>query len=117
MKVRDLSRINKIIEYIDNIEEDVQGMDVNDYSADRKTKFSTAHALGQIGELAKNLSDELRQEYSHIPWKDIMRFRDRVVHGYDKMSLFIIWDTISVHLPLLKEDLTKITIEITGENT
>ena len=35
-----------------------------------------------IGEATKNLSPELRQRYSDIPWRKMAGFRDVLIHSY-----------------------------------
>jgi uncharacterized protein with HEPN domain len=44
----------------------------------------------QIGELAKNLSDEFRETNNDIPWKAIMGMRDIFAHHVAKSgNLFL----------------------------
>ncbi|MBR4546137.1 MAG: DUF86 domain-containing protein [Oscillibacter sp.] len=49
--------------------------------------------LLQIGELAKNLSDEFRACHSEIPWRDAMRMRDLFAHHYGAVDYEQTWDT------------------------
>ena len=48
--------------------------------------------LMQIGELAKNLSEEFRGRYSEIPWRDAIRMRDVFAHHYGAMNYEQIWE-------------------------
>ena len=59
--------------------------------------------LENIGEAAKNLSPEFRAAYSHIPWRDFMRTRDRLSHGYFSIDMKRVWDIIETELPPLQQ--------------
>ena len=54
-----------------------------------------------IGEAAKGVSEELRQQYPEIPWKQIAGTRDRLIHGYFDVDLDIIWSIVADDLPIL----------------
>ena len=63
---------------------------------------ATVFNLMQIGELAKSeLSDELKQRLTTIPWKQIYGMRNRIVHGYSGVNMQIVWDTVSEDIPAL----------------
>ncbi len=62
--------------------------------------------LMQIGELAKtSLSDDMKQQITTIPWKQIYGMRNRIVHGYSGVNMRIVWDTIHDDLPALVKEL------------
>ena len=63
--------------------------------------------LTVIGELVKNVSSKTK-ESSDIPWKEIAGFRDRAIHHYFGMDLNVIWDTVVLDVPILKETMKKI---------
>lgn len=54
-----------------------------------------------IGEAAKRLSQDFRQQYPEIPWREITGMRDVIVHDYDQVDLDIVWDVIQNKLPEL----------------
>ena len=58
--------------------------------------------LLQIGELAKNLSDEFRADHSEIPWRDAMRMRDLFAHHYGAIDFEQTWDTSHSSIAELK---------------
>jgi uncharacterized protein with HEPN domain len=59
--------------------------------------------LLQIGELALRLSQEYRDENPEIPWKQIMEFRNVIVHDYDRVILPWAWSDVEDDLPVLAE--------------
>lgn len=56
-----------------------------------------------IGEAVKRLSPEFRQQYSHIPWRDIAGMRDILIHQYDRVNLNTLSDVIKQDIPELLE--------------
>lgn len=64
--------------------------------------------LQVMGEVVKKVSQETGAAYPDVPWKDIAGMRDRVVHDYFGVSLDIVWDVVSNHVPPLREKLKRI---------
>ena len=63
--------------------------------------------LEVIGEAARNIPENLRQQYPHIPWSRIVGLRNVVIHAYFNVDIDIIWQIIQVNLPAVKEDIMK----------
>lgn len=61
-----------------------------------------------IGENVSKISDELKQKYSSIDWKQIKGFRNRVVHDYVNLDTLLVFDIIKNDLKQLKGELSKI---------
>ena len=87
---------------IDDIEGFIEGMEFEEFSADKKTIYAVMKALEIMGEAAKNLPDDLKKEYPEVPWKFMAGIRDKVVHGYFVVDLPIIWDTAKKDVPFLR---------------
>jgi uncharacterized protein with HEPN domain len=54
-----------------------------------------------VGEAAKHVSPELRDEYPNVPWAAAARMRDRLVHHYFDINLDVLWQTVTDDLPQL----------------
>ncbi len=61
-----------------------------------------------IGEGVKNLSKEIKEKYSEIPWKDISGMRDKSIHFYFGVDIEIVWEVIKNDNPNLYEEIEKI---------
>ena len=61
-----------------------------------------------MGEATKLLSQELRNQYSEIPWRAIARMRDTLVHRYFSIDLEQVWLTAQTDLVPLKRIVVKI---------
>ncbi|MDR2884029.1 MAG: DUF86 domain-containing protein [Deferribacteraceae bacterium] len=106
MKEKDRIILKKIIAYIDDIADYVSGLDFNTFLADKKSVSACAFAISQIGELAKELSDDLQRLNPTVPWKSIKGMRNKIVHDYENVDLAVMWGTIETSLPELKKQLS-----------
>jgi len=45
----------------------------------------------------------VKGKHPEIPWSDVARFRDFLIHHYMGVNPKRIWDVIETHLPALQE--------------
>ena len=79
-----------------------------DLDTDRKLNLSLVRLLEIIGEAARGLSQEFRQEHPDLPWKSMVGIRDRLIHGYFDINFDVVWETVTEDLPPLIAQLEKI---------
>ena len=65
-----------------------------------------------IGEAVVNISDDLKQKYPDVSWKEIRGMRNFVTHQYFGIELGEIWSTVVHDIPLLKKQIQKIIEDI-----
>ena len=110
MGSQDLAVLRKILRHIESIMRycaDCRTLE--DFSSDAMRLEATVFNLMQIGELAKeSLSDEAKAQIKTIPWQQIYGMRNRIVHGYSGVNMQIVWDTVSVDIPMLHKELESI---------
>ena len=70
-----------------------------------------------IGELIKNVSDELRAEHREVPWKAIAGMRDLAAHKYQTLRMEDVYHTAKDDFPALKKMLETILDAETGVQT
>jgi uncharacterized protein with HEPN domain len=63
--------------------------------------FALQHVIQNIGEAANRTSDELRQEHSEIPWRDMIGMRHIIVHHYEDLDLDEVWQAATIHASAL----------------
>jgi uncharacterized protein with HEPN domain len=54
------------------------------------------------------LPEELREEYPEVPRRGMAGMRDRIIHGYDRVDLHIVWDVVKRDIPELRPKIQRI---------
>lgn len=105
--MRDKRIVEKMILYIEKVENYCKGKDEKIFAQDNMLIEACVFNLAQIGELVVSLSESFKEENSHIPWYQIKGLRNKIVHDYQGISTVIVWEVIKNDLPILKKDLEK----------
>jgi uncharacterized protein with HEPN domain len=97
-----LSDIVRAIELIDQFSVSVNNY--NDYLSDYKTQSAVERQLGIIGE-AVNKFDMLFPDSPIENARQIVGFRNWLIHAYDAIDSSIVWAIIKKHLSPLKTEM------------
>jgi uncharacterized protein with HEPN domain len=85
----------------------VAGLAKDDFLEDKRTQQAVIMSLIIIGEAATKVMDayaEFAQAHPEVPWRNMRGMRNRIAHGYFKVNLDVVWDTVQTALPeLLKQ--------------
>jgi len=100
--------LNHILDAVKKIETYVSNLDEGDFYRQSLVQDGVIRQLEIIGEATKQLSPNLRQKYAPIPWQDLARMRDKLIHAYFGVDLEKVWLTVQDDLPALREDVVKI---------
>ena len=71
------------------------------FEEDPLLRHAAKSIITDIGEAAKNL-DGLVDEIAGVPWVQVARMRDRVIHRYFDVDYAIVWDTLNGDIPRLE---------------
>ncbi|MGQ4876822.1 MAG: DUF86 domain-containing protein [Promethearchaeia archaeon] len=108
---KDIIYLKDIKNAIKSIENFVKGMNYNQFQDDDKTASAVIRKIEIIGEAVKNLSPNLKKEYSEIPWKKIAGMRDKLIHAYSNVDLKLVWSTIKKDFQAFNNNVIKILKE------
>jgi uncharacterized protein with HEPN domain len=100
--------LRHILDAINQVQEYAKDIKYEDFKTNRMVQDATIREFEIIGEATKNLSDELREKYQDIPWKDMAGMRDKLIHQYFGVDITAVWDSINDDLPPLKDKIIKI---------
>lgn len=100
-----LQSVNEIDSYYDE-----KPLLFKEYIADIKTKRAIERNLEIIGEAVNRiLKKDSNLQLDNA--KKIIATRNRIIHGYDKISDDLIWSIVINHLPKLREEVSKLLDE------
>jgi len=85
-----------------------QGKSREDLDDNRVFELAQTRLLEIIGEAADRIPIEFQMEHTEIEWRQIISFRNRLIHGYDSIDFDIMWSIIQSDLPELVEKLERI---------
>jgi len=100
-----LQSVNEIDSYYDN-----KPRIFSDYVSDIKTKRAIERNLEIIGEAANRIHKK-DKDFKLDSVEKIIGTRNRIIHGYDKVSDDLIWSIVINHLPKLKVEVTRLLEE------
>jgi len=104
----DKEYIKDILVACENILRYKEGYDFEMFMHDRKTQDAIVRNIEIIGEAVKNISENLKEKYKEIEWKEIAKTRDKLIHSYFGIDLDIVWDIINIEIPRLKVQMKEI---------
>jgi uncharacterized protein with HEPN domain len=74
------------------------------YLNDIKTQSAVERQLAIIGEAVGKLKQN-NDDYTLSEAKNMINFRNRLIHSYDNIDNSIVWVIIKKHIPLLKKEI------------
>lgn len=105
---RDSDFLQDINEAVQRIGIYTEQLTYEGFLQDTKTQDAVIRNLEIIGEAAKNISDNLTDNYSHIPWKEMAGLRDKLIHHYFGVNFDIVWNVVKAELPGIALQIEKI---------
>lgn len=100
--------IEDILDCIEKIEQFVGNMSFDDFVQDDKTSSAVIRKLEIIGEATKNIPGDIRKKYKELPWSDMAKMRDKIIHAYFGINYKIVWKVIKERLPEIRPIIQKI---------
>lgn len=103
----DRERLLDIVESIDRISRQAErGRHV--FEKDELVQTWMVHHIEILGEATRGVSEELRQRYPKIPWREMIAMRNIIAHDYFGIDLEQVWATVERDLPSLRKQIEAI---------
>jgi uncharacterized protein with HEPN domain len=96
--------LGHILEAMERIERYTLQIDEPQFSASEMIQDAVIRNFEVIGEAANNIQrvdPSFAAAHNEIPWQIMYTMRNRLTHGYDKVDLAIVWQSIRNDLPAL----------------
>lgn len=89
----------------------ISGVDQEHFKKNIGLQFQVTRALDIIGEAAVSVSEAFKRDHPHLPWVQLSRMRNRLIHAYFNVNLNLVWKTLTDDLPPLIAELQRILQE------
>ncbi|MHB2155178.1 HepT-like ribonuclease domain-containing protein [Calditrichota bacterium GD2] len=97
--------LNDILDSIIKIKTFLKDVDYPIFQKDVKTQYAVIRALEIIGEASKKIPQEVKDNYSWIPWRFMAGMRDKLIHDYFGIDIQVIWNTATKDILKLEEEI------------
>ena len=104
---KDEAYLKHILEAISNIKRFMKGLTKEKFLRNKEKQYAILRGLEIIGEATKNLSKEIKAKYSEVHWGDIAGMRDKLIHQYFGVNLYLVWETVEKDLPELENQISE----------
>lgn len=98
--------IEKVLENIDVIINYTVNKTYDEFVSDDYLIDATMFRLIQMIENINQISNEYKEAHSKIAWKQIVGFRNKIVHDYGKTDYSVVYEIVSSDIYQLKNELS-----------
>jgi uncharacterized protein with HEPN domain len=112
---RDVASVWDMVQAIQYIQFFRSDLTFDKYLNDVRTISAVERQFEILGEAARRISNEFRQEHPAIDWQRIIGLRNIVTHRYDQVRQDILWTIIHSELPLLLAQLEPLLPQLPNE--
>jgi uncharacterized protein with HEPN domain len=95
---RDLLLLEEMIDAAEQARSLVAGHEVAEIESDRVRRDALLWNFTVLGEAATSVSDETKPRFPDVPWRNPIRLRNRIVHGYWSVDVGVLHTTASEQL-------------------
>jgi uncharacterized protein with HEPN domain len=113
---KDILRLKHILDSISEIEKYTSIINFEQFSNNSMMVDASIRHLEIIGEASNHLSDSIKTTYTTIEWRQIIGFRNLLIHEYFSIDIAIVWQVIQFDLPHLKQIIIEIIKDFSSIN-
>jgi uncharacterized protein with HEPN domain len=106
----DKQRLLHILEAIEEIENCVSGVNLDTFLQSSMMRFASVKQIEIIGEAANNISEEVKNKFTEIQWRQITDLRHVLDHDYFGVDSKLIWQIIADDIPDLKIKINEVLL-------
>lgn len=100
--------LDDMIGFTERVMTYTRGLDQAGFEAANLTYDATLRNLELIGEAAIRIPADVRENARHIPWRQIVATRNRLIHGYLGIDGDTLWSIVRDDIPALLPELRKL---------
>ncbi|HOT06814.1 MAG TPA: DUF86 domain-containing protein [Methanotrichaceae archaeon] len=103
MSKETLPLLDHILQSIELVERYTDGRTEKDFLQSVELSDRVIRRLEIIGEVVKNLPEDLKADHPKIKWREIAGMRDVLIHRYFEVDLELTWQVVQRDIPELKK--------------
>lgn len=88
----DTVRLRHLVDAAKKTQAFTRGRTREDLDSDEMLALAVVRLLEIMGEAAREVSDELKEEHPEIPWREMVGARNRMIHRYFDVDLDVVWE-------------------------
>lgn len=106
-RYRDETNLIRLVEHLERAHRDASAVASAEALEEDYMRFnSVAMDMVQVQESAKKLSDEFRSAVPELPWRELLALRNVIVHQYDEIEPFALYESATRDAAVLLTQLT-----------
>ncbi|SMO54690.1 HepT-like ribonuclease domain-containing protein [Solitalea koreensis] len=114
-KLGDKQRLLHIVDAIIEIENYTANIDFDTFLRNSMMRFASIKQIEIIGEAANLISEDSKNKFTEIEWRQIIGMRHVLVHEYFGVDNGLVWQIIINDIPALKAKIENIITSINDE--
>lgn len=114
MANRDLIRLKHMLDSAEAVLSFIEGKTRQQLDTERLLASGIIRELEILGEAAVAITQETKEKFPELPWKQVVGMRNRLIHAYFDIDYDIVWKTICEALPPLVKQLQRVILVLSS---
>jgi uncharacterized protein with HEPN domain len=100
--------LQHILDEVIFLVEQSQHLDLESFKRNEMAQRAFVRSLEIIGEATKKLPAQFLAAHAGVDWTSMAKTRNRLIHGYFNIDYSLVWETVEVKMPQLREQIGEI---------
>ena len=113
MSVRDARvTLRQLADFVEEAQALIKDRTLEDVASDPVRLRAFERVMELVGESAKRVPADLRDNYPAVPWRQVTGMRDVISHAYEDLAHEILWSAAEKDFPKLKAEVQRMLVDL-----